>query len=126
MSFILWGPPPVDPAITVYMHQADLTGVECAGKILEKVHADTTEEIFVSHNSLGGDGCSALFKGLKSLKKHHGANLKLCKITLSANRIGNDGLEAMAAYLKGDTVMRELDVSNNAFRVSPRRSLLGW
>lgn len=62
-------------------------------------------KLILGHNNLGDEGCEALFNYLCS---EEGRKYKLAEISLNSNGIGNQGLMAVAEYLKNNTHLRVL------------------
>ncbi|KAF5389614.1 hypothetical protein D9757_004210 [Collybiopsis confluens] len=92
---------------------ASLTGLAGAKQVIELIRSRrTVTKLILGHNSLSDDGCMLLFNFLSSLP---GRKYPITEISLNANRIGNRGLAAIAAYLVGNTTLGELFLQDNLF-----------
>ncbi|KII84275.1 hypothetical protein PLICRDRAFT_179532 [Plicaturopsis crispa FD-325 SS-3] len=69
-------------------------------------------KLILGHNDLGDDGCAVLFKFLCST---HGKKYKIAEISLNSNGIGDDGLLAVAEYLRDNRTLSVLFLQNNVF-----------
>jgi len=70
----------------------------------------------LGHNSLSDDGCVLLFAFLSSPL---GRKYPIAEISLNANRIGDRGLSAIAAYLLDNTHLTELFLQDNLLTANP-------
>lgn len=61
--------------------------------------------LILSHNSLGDDGCEALFRFLCS---DIGRSRRIKEVKLARNGLGNRGWLAIAEYLRDNHVLEEL------------------
>ncbi|KAE9404660.1 RNI-like protein, partial [Gymnopus androsaceus JB14] len=76
----------------------------------------TVTKLILGHNSLSDDGCVLLFAFLSSPL---GRKYPIAEISLNANRIGDRGLSAIAAYLLDNTHLTELFLQDNLLTANP-------
>ncbi|KAJ6498113.1 hypothetical protein C8R47DRAFT_1009973 [Mycena vitilis] len=92
---------------------AGLTSVRGAQEIISMISSRRlVTKLILGHNELSDDGCIVLFKFLASSV---GRKYRIAEISLNSNSIGNRGLLAIAEYLQGNKVLRELFLQNNLF-----------
>lgn len=65
--------------------------------------------LIIGHNELGDEGCRCLFQFLCS---EEGRRYDIQEISINSNGIGDEGLLAMAEYLKDNKQIRELFLQN--------------
>ncbi|KAG7566944.1 hypothetical protein FFLO_01323 [Filobasidium floriforme] len=110
-----------------------LHGVRGSAHILAMIepHRHPIWRLDVSHNRLNTDGCIHLFKGLKAIRERRNLEsnddkgFTLEVIMLAGNWIEDPALPVIAAYLDGDTTLRELVLSNNGIEGVNHMSALG-
>ncbi|KAF7340240.1 RNI-like protein [Mycena venus] len=92
---------------------AGLTSVRGAQEIISMISSRRfVTKLILGHNELSDDGCIVLFKFLGSAV---GRKYQIAEISLNSNSIGNRGLLAIAEYLHGNKVLKELFLQNNRF-----------
>ncbi|KAF8549036.1 RNI-like protein [Imleria badia] len=74
--------------------------------------------LYLGASSLGDAGCVRLFEFLASPAGLHCRD-SLTELFLTKNEIGAQGLLAVAAFLRGNTVLRELCLSGNPLTTDP-------
>ena len=84
-----------DPVLT-----HDITG---ANEIISRIKSrPRVTKLLLDHNTLGSEGCEALFRFLSSEKKN------ITDIRMMDNNIGDRGLLAIARYLTNNQCLSEL------------------
>ena len=83
---------------------------EGAQEVIKTIRSrKSVTKLILGHNHLGDDGCRELFRFLCT---EDGRRYRIAEISLNSNNIGNDGLEAIAEYLRGNEHLRELFLQN--------------
>jgi len=103
------------------LSDAGLISFEGALHIIEALSVrKLVTTITLSHNTLGDDGCAALFQHLCSIQ---GRRYAISEINLIHNKIGDRGLAAIAEYLRNNTTLRELYLQYNSFSGDPEATV---
>lgn len=97
---------PLSSRIHLDKFDAGLHSIHGAQEIISAIASHRlVTKLTLGYNTLGDDGCIALFKFLCS---DAGRRYKINEISLNSNCIGDLGLNAISEYLKGNGNLRKL------------------
>lgn len=94
-----------NPNPSAYTH----SGAEALISLITARPGRVVHRLVLGHNELGDDGCAVLFKFLESSE---GRKYHIGYISLNANDIGEQGLLAIAGYLKHNQHLKQLFLQN--------------
>mmetsp|Transcript_26940 Transcript_26940/g.39388 ORF Transcript_26940/g.39388 Transcript_26940/m.39388 type:complete len:440 (-) Transcript_26940:101-1420(-) len=105
------------------LRNSPICSLECKGCDIDSIEIGddfprNLQQLWIDDNNINADGCREVAKLLQ------GGDATLLTLSLSNNRIGDDGVEILASVLQNNTSLKYLDLARNRTSVEGNVKLL--